>query len=424
MKVLTVVSNLGPGGTQRVAQNYAVGYASQGIESAVLAYQGGGPREVELRASAIETFVAVGKADAVGRAGAWGPDVVHVHREGGVDPESAEVLTRLRTVCPKASWVETNVFSRADPTETGELFDLHFQLSEWCLWKWSRRTRHLRPRPLGIVLPNATDTVSFYPDPEAAQRFRQEHGIPQDAVLIGRIGQPIVAKWMSGFGQAFESVARREPRARLLVVGYPEELRHELDALPPEIRARVHELSFLHGDDALRAVYSAIDVFAHSSHKGESFGMVLVESMLCETPVVTRSRPARDNSQVEVVGHREGGLVAADDDGFVDAIATLVADPDLRRHLGRAGAQKVRRQYHVDRVVPDMVRAVEAVRATGSRAQLAARLRELGFTTSVSSRTLWTRLESVFGRTPLRERVLAAVVDRPGVHALWTRLRR
>ena len=48
MRVLTVVGDLGPGGTQRVAQNYTVGYKQAGCEAAVLAITAGGPRVREL----------------------------------------------------------------------------------------------------------------------------------------------------------------------------------------------------------------------------------------------------------------------------------------------------------------------------------------------------------------------------------------
>lgn len=428
MKVLTVVYDLGPGGTQRVAQNYAAGYAKAGLESAVLAYEGGGPRTAALRERGIELFVGDPEKegpdlDAVDRAASWGPDVVHVHREGDPNPRIGAVLYQLRQALPAASMVETNVFSRADTTGTGRMFDLHLQLSTWCLWKWSRWTRYIRPEPVGIVLPNVVDSDAFRPAPEAAAAFRAGLGVPVDAVLFGRIGQPVAAKWMPLLFSSFAAVAEQEPRAHLLVVGLPDELRDDLSRMPGDIRRRVHVVSFLQGDEALRAAYSAIDVFAHAATKGESFGMVLVESMLCETPVVTLSRVAHDNTQVEVVGHGVGGLVAADAAGFTEALVMLARDADLRSRLGRGGAARVRARYDADVVLPKLVRAIEAVRAAPSRSALRARLRELGFATSVSPADVRSLAATGLGRTPVRERVLSTLVHQPALYRLWRRIR-
>ena len=44
IRFLTIVSTLTRGGTERAAVNYALGYRRAGFPSAVLAYNGGGPR--------------------------------------------------------------------------------------------------------------------------------------------------------------------------------------------------------------------------------------------------------------------------------------------------------------------------------------------------------------------------------------------
>ena len=428
MRILTVVDHLGPGGTQRVAQNYAVGYARAGFASAVLGHEGSGPRAEILRERGVEVFVDEtprAAPDALDRAVAWAPDVIHVHREGDAHPVVGGVLRCLRAALPHASMVETNVFSRADVTDTGRMFDLHFHLSRWCLWKWQKWTRFVRPRPVGIVLPYLIDAEAFYPDPEAGAAFRADLGVPDDAVLFGRIGQAMEAKWMPLLFDAFAAVAERDPRSHLLVVGLPEELRRgALARLPEAIRRRVHDVTFLKGDAALRAAYSAIDVFAHAAHKGESFGMVLVESMLCETPVVALSRPAHDNSQIEVVGHDVGGLLAADPEAFEKALDALGADPERRRRLGRSAAQRVRDRYAGERVLPDLVRAVEAVRASSSSDGLRERLRAMGFTTTVSDRDIRALLAPILGRTPVKQRLLSALVHQPHVYRLWRWVRR
>jgi hypothetical protein len=96
--------------------------------------------------------------------------------------------------------------------------------------------------------------------------------------------------------------------------------------------------------------YSAMDVFAHVADQGESFGLVLAETLLCQTPAVVMSTPWEDNSQGEVVGNMIGGLVATTRQGFLDAMQVLHDDPVLRRRLGAGGRERILHAYDSRRV--------------------------------------------------------------------------
>ena len=427
LRILTVVRDLGAGGTQRAAQNYALGYSRAGHGSAVLALLGGGPRVAALAEVGLDVFVGgAGPAHdrAVAQAAAWAPTLVHVHRVGGPDPSTAPALLGLAEALPGARFVETNVFSRADPTATGRLFDVHLQLTRWCLWKWRRWSRGIHPRPLGAVLPYVADPDAFYPDPAAARAFRQAHGVPSDAVLFGRIGQPLEPKWMPALVEAFGEVARDRPAAWLLLVGAPPSVQARVRRLAPTVRARVRTLDFLHGDPALRAAYSALDVFVLAAHKGESFGMVLAESLLCRTPAVVLSRPARDNSQVEVVGHERGGLVAADARGMAEAMALLADDPERRTRLGCGGAARIRDRYAFDAVMPVLLRIVSLVVASPTRDDLRRALdAEPGVVTDVADAEIAARLARSIGTAPWHSRLATWAVHQPALVRLWRRVR-
>lgn len=56
MRVLTVVSDFGIGGTQRVAQNMTLGAQAKGLDVAVFAYGDRGPREVFYQARDVPIF--------------------------------------------------------------------------------------------------------------------------------------------------------------------------------------------------------------------------------------------------------------------------------------------------------------------------------------------------------------------------------
>lgn len=427
MRILTVVSDLGPGGTQRAAQNYALAYASHQHASAVLCFEGGGPRVSTLREAGVDVFVG-GDGDtrwaAVEEAVTWAPDLVHVHRRGDPYPPQAPVLLRLAERLSSAAFVETSVFSRADPGPTGRMFDVHLQLTPWGLWKWTKWSRDIHPQPIGVVVPYIVDPKGFYPDPDAADLFRRDHGIPEEAVLFGRIGQPIEAKWMPQLVDSFERVATDAPQAHLLLVGAPPSVMKRVDALSADIRQRVHVIDFLHGDAVLRAAYSAIDVFVLAAHIGESFGMVIAESMLCQTPVIALSRPYRDNSQVNVVGHQVGGLVVANPSALSVAMDQLLRDESLRQRLGRQAAARIHDRYVFSQAVPPLLRILEMTLAAPSREALRRQLEaDPDLVTHISDQEVEDLLKQSIGDVSWKDRVLKRIVHKPKLIRLWRRLR-
>jgi glycosyltransferase involved in cell wall biosynthesis len=85
-------------------------------------------------------------------------------------------------------------------------------------------------------------------------------------------------------------------------------------------------------------ILNAADIFV-STGRAESFGQSLLEASACAAPVV-----AFDVGAVsEVVVHDETGILVREQkvEGLLDAIDRLVADPDERERLGRAGRARV-----------------------------------------------------------------------------------
>jgi hypothetical protein len=89
--------------------------------------------------------------------------------------------------------------------------------------------------------------------------------------------------------------------------------------------------------------------------------MVLCEAMLCGVPVVTLSTPLKDNSQLEVVGHGVGGLVALAPEAVPDAMVALIGDADLRASVRAGGASWVRERFAVGRISGRAIEIYEAL---------------------------------------------------------------
>jgi glycosyltransferase involved in cell wall biosynthesis len=349
MRILTVCGNLEMGGTQRAAQNFTLAYQRAGHAVAVLAEAGGLRAEV-LRGHGVPVFLSdAGMDAAIAAVDAFGPELIHMHRPGIASAKDTALLRRLRR--PERRVLETNVFARADYSDGADLIDVHLQLGAWCMWKWRTALGRDAARRAAAIVPYPVDVGEFRrAGPAAIAEFRARHRIPAGAYVCGRVGQPAMGKWHVSTAAAFDRVARRDAGAHLLLVGAPPEMRAAIGALPREVADRARFVAPIVDPVELAAAYSAIDCFLHAAHIGESFGMVLAEAMLCECPVVTASRPTRDNTQVELVGHEQGGLVAASTRYLPEAAERLWADRELRARLGAAARPRIESRFEADDV--------------------------------------------------------------------------
>jgi glycosyltransferase involved in cell wall biosynthesis len=417
MRILTVCSNLGRGGTPRVAQDFSIAYQRLGHQVAVLSHYEGGVRRARLEAAGIPVVVGSGDAD-LAAVDSFAPDVIHIHRYGMFNPSEAELMHRLKPSGSKRRIVETNVFARVDFSAAGRLIDVHFQLTRWCMWKWRRWLGGRRHQTAGVVVPNTVDVDAFTAcTPGEAADFRARHRIPTGVFLCGRVGQADPSKWHPSTLRAFAGLAAHDREAHLVLLGMPQELQPQLDALSADARARVRVLPLTDSDGELRALYGSLDCFLHASVNGESFGLVLTEAMLCGAPVVTASRPHKDNSQVDVVRHRVDGLVAASTDALDEALKTMHGDASLRQRLRETAASGVIQRFAAQTVAATAIRVMEHALAHGDQKQLLNALQTDGtLVTDTDDAYAMARLRDSIGEPNPRELRRMRLLHHPLVH--------
>jgi hypothetical protein len=158
-------------------------------------------------------------------------------------------------------------------------------------------------------------------------------------LIIGRIGQHFTGKWSPVLLDVFEKQRKGDARVKLLVVNPPDSILKRISKSP--YKSEIIHIKQIQGDENLAACYSAIDLFVLIAEQGESFGMVLAESLLCETPVVTLATPWGDNSQGEVIGNRVGGFVAANKAELNNLINNILFDEIKRGEFGRIGRERI-----------------------------------------------------------------------------------
>lgn len=121
------------------------------------------------------------------------------------------------------------------------------------------------------------------------------------------------------------------------------------------------DAEFLEGfePDHRRDFMQTISVLSVPSPRGESFGMFIAEALAAGVPVVQPDT----GGYPEVVNATGGGLIydVNDPDGLVNALESLLLDPDRARAMGQQGRDVVNEQYGVDRMADDVVRVYETL---------------------------------------------------------------
>jgi glycosyltransferase involved in cell wall biosynthesis len=174
-------------------------------------------------------------------------------------------------------------------------------------------------------------------------------GIPDDVPLVLAVGRLIAQKDHATLLRAFARTAH----AHLAILGWGP-LEDETRSLAAELALpeRVHVLGRVEPRDWL----ARADVFAHSS-RWEGFGLVLLEAMLSELPVVA----TRVSAVPEIVVDGETGILVdpGDDAAFAAGLDRLLADEGLRRRLGGAGLARARSEFSVERMTARTVDVYE-----------------------------------------------------------------
>jgi len=180
------------------------------------------------------------------------------------------------------------------------------------------------------VIPNGIDIGRH--SPEETQKLREEfrtfHQIPQDAPLIGTLGELIELKGQREFIVAANEVVKEFPDARFVVVGKDHSLdqkfRRELRRL-----ARIFGLEekFLWLDwlDDTAPFFAALDIFVSASHI-ESFGLAILEAMASGVAVVATETAGAS----ELLGNGEFLVPIKDPVKLALAICDLLANAEKR----------------------------------------------------------------------------------------------
>jgi len=187
------------------------------------------------------------------------------------------------------------------------------------------------------------------------------------ATTVGIMCRLEPAKNVELFLRAAALLARRHSDLRFVVAG-DGSAREGLVRLARELGiSRV--VHFAGMCDDVAAVLAGFDILVHTSNH-EGFSNSLLEAMAAGLPVVT----TRVGGAAELICDGHTGLLVRPGalEEVVAAVERLLADATLRVALGRSAAERVRRNFSVERMVEGMVKVYrEALGMEGMRRESA-----------------------------------------------------
>ena len=188
--------------------------------------------------------------------------------------------------------------------------------------------------------------------------FRRQHGIPQDAFVVGLVGLLIPWKGQRLFLDAALQLSQQMPDAVFAMVGgtpdecayFEAELRQR--AAEPDLRGRI---VFTGHVSSMAGVYNGLDIVLSASTSPEPLGTVVIEAMTMARPLIAPNH----GGAVEMVEHERTGLLfkAGDPGDLAAMILRIYRDRALGQRLGQAARAHALKVF----AVSEHVRQVQAV---------------------------------------------------------------
>jgi len=220
-------------------------------------------------------------------------------------------------------------------------------------WGHGLIRQHLGSRSLAapvFTCGPAIDLDRFHPSPSRRQTTRRKLGLPQDAVVVGSLGNIVPQKGLEYFVRAAARIAQQRPDVWFLIVG-PQLATHRRYAAAIEDEVRMSGLPrerFVFAGERwdVEAMYPAMDIkLITSVPASEGIPQTAVEAMACGVPIVTTdvgaiSEAVADGVTGFVVPPRKPAAIAS-------AALRLVDSSTLRSRFAAEGRRAAMR-YSVE----------------------------------------------------------------------------
>lgn len=205
-------------------------------------------------------------------------------------------------------------------------------------------------RPIEVIY-NFVDPEIFTPRRRSGLRLA-----PPEARVLMHASNFRPIKNIPAVIQVFAEVRKRMPAKLVMVGDGPEKAGAE--QLARELRVE-RDVLFLGNQDCMEELLPLADVFLLPS-SSESFGLVALEAMSAEVPVVASNA----GGLPEVIEHGVTGYLhdSGHIEGFVSSVLKLLTNESLRRAMGRRARREARARFDVDDMVGRYIKVYDSLR--------------------------------------------------------------
>ena len=205
-------------------------------------------------------------------------------------------------------------------------------------------------RPIEVIY-NFVDPEVFAPRRKAGLRLAPPH-----ARVLMHASNFRQVKNIPTVIQVFAEVRKRVPVKLVMVGDGPEKAgaEHKVREMGAE-----RDVLFLGNQDCMEEILPLADVFLLPS-SSESFGLVALEAMSAEVPVVASNA----GGLPEVIEHGQTGYLhdSGHVGGFVASVLRLLGNESLRRSMGRRAREVARARFNVDDMVTRYINVYDSLR--------------------------------------------------------------
>jgi len=196
-----------------------------------------------------------------------------------------------------------------------------------------------------ITVHDSVDTDLYSPVRADGRSVRREFGIGDDMLVTGFVGRFSPGKGHEELLQAADIVRKQRDNVRFLVVGEASfgERQYELKIRAMAGTMGLEEIVLFAGFRRnIPDIMAAFDLLAFPSH-AESFGVVLIEAMAMELPVVSTNC----DGVLDIVVNGETGIYVSprNPSELAAGLLRLIDEPETRHRMGKAGRRRVLEKF-------------------------------------------------------------------------------
>ena len=206
------------------------------------------------------------------------------------------------------------------------------------------------------IIPNGIDLSEYENLPKRGE-FRKKYGINESEKIILFLARIVKIKGPDLLAKAFAELSKEIDNVNLVIVGPDEGYLPSLKKLIAdlEISDKVLFTGPLYGQEKLKAYVDA-DVYVLPSSY-EIFGVAILESLGCGTPVIVTDRCGI----ADVIDGRAGLVVPYDKDQLRDAVLHMIGNDKLRREFGEKGRLLVRERFNREKIAQQVENVYQSV---------------------------------------------------------------